>query len=153
MFVDLWVVKVKPDSIILDKALNGDAGFDLFAQEAVVIEPSKWKKIPLGIIIELPQGFVGLVTEKSGLAVRYGLFSIAGVIDSNYRGEIHAIMYNGGSSAVIFKRGDKVAQLLVMPCYTGQRIEIRPHISCETVRGDKGFGSTGDSYKNKKQES
>lgn len=142
----LKVAKVDEDSILPRKEHHGDAGFDCFAQVDTVIMPGERAKIPLGFCLEIERDFVGLVMEKSGLAVDYGLISIAGVIDSCYRGEVHAVLYNSGFKWKAFKRGEKVAQLLIMPCYTDKGFElVEVDRLSDTKRGGGGFGSTGNS--------
>ena len=154
------VCKLRPDAIIPIKKYEGDAGFDLFIPEkdVITINPGKWVKIPLGLSISISPGTVALVMEKSGLAVNHGLFSIAGVIDQGYRGEIHAVMVNLCQFQTIsLFGGDKVAQLLIMPCLTTRSvIEITREkynltYTSDKWRGTGGFGSTGNSIKDHKE--
>ena len=135
------IKKIHPDAIIPKYAHLGDAGMDLYTVEAFELEPSERKSIPLGISIEIPEGYVGLMWDKSGLSHKYGIKSFGGVIDSGYRGEWHAGIMNLSDKYFKFEKGQKIIQLLI------QKIE---HVDFEEVkelsdssRGEGGLGSTG----------
>ncbi len=137
----LKIKKLHPDAKIPGYAHMGDAGMDLFAVESFELEPMQRKSVPLGLAVEIPEGYVGLVWDKSGLSHKYGLKNFGGVIDSGYRGEIHAGIMNLSDKFFSFEKGQKIAQLLI------QKVE---HIDFEEVgelsetdRGGQGFGSTG----------
>lgn len=122
-------------------AHSGDAGLDLYAREETTLLPGERKMIPTGLQFEVPEGYVGLVWDKSGLSIKNGLKTLGGVLDSGYRGELMVGIVNLGNESYTFKRGHKVAQLLI------QKIE-NPEIKVvtelgETARGEGGFGSTG----------
>lgn len=121
----------------------GDAGYDLYAVEAVEFAAGGVAKIPTGVYVEIPDGYVGIVKDRSSMALA-GLHALAGVIDSAYRGEIQLIMLNVGSAPLKIEAGRKVAQLVVMKIYTDP-LEIVPELRdlTETERGAQGFGSTG----------
>ena len=125
-----------------NKAHVGDAGFDVFSHTEVVIYPSNFKIIDLGFAIQIPLGWVALIQGRSGLAADKGLFTIGNVIDSNYRGECHAILCNFGSVPVEIRYGMKIAQMLIMPCYTHNRTVITDELT-PSNRESNGFGSTG----------
>lgn len=119
----------------------GDAGLDLYAREETRLLPGERKMIPTGLQFEVPEGYVGLVWDKSGLSMKNGLKTLGGVLDSGYRGELMVGMVNLSSEPYTFLRGHKVAQLLI------QKIE-NPEIKVvaelgKTARGGGGFGSTG----------
>lgn len=119
----------------------GAAGADLFAAESVTVGPGERAAVRTGLEIELPPGTVGLVWPRSGLAVRHGVDTLAGVIDSDYRGEVKVVLINHGREPFHVAPGDRVAQLLV------QRVE-QVDFAAEadltaTTRGAAGFGSTG----------
>ncbi|WP_232796566.1 dUTP diphosphatase [Kyrpidia spormannii] len=125
---------------------EGSAGLDLAAaiSEPLEINPGEVILIPTGIAVELPgPEFVGLVFARSGLSTReqLGLANGVGVIDSDYRGEIHAPLYNFGKQPRRIEPGQRVAQLVVMPIC---RVEVA-YVSelGESRRGEGGFGSTG----------
>ena len=97
-------------------ALPGDAGADLRTTEDVVLEPGARALVPTGVALALPEGFVGLVHPRSGLAVRHGLSLVnaPGTIDAGYRGEIKVPLLNTDrSEAVHLQRGDRIAQLVI----------------------------------------
>lgn len=122
----------------------GDAGADLRATEDVVLEPGERRLVGTGVALALPDGYVGLVTPRSGLAAGAGLSIVnaPGVIDSGYRGEIKVCLVNlDPRETVRLSAGDRIAQLLVMPFATASFIEV--DTLDETVRGDGGYGSTG----------
>jgi dUTP pyrophosphatase len=122
-------------------ASPGAAGADLRASEAVEIAPGARAAVPTGVRLQIPPGHVGLVWPRSGLAVRHGIDTLAGVIDSDYRGEVRVVLVNHGEEPFRVAPGDRVAQLLV------QRVERAAFVAApaidETERGSGGFGSTG----------
>lgn len=122
-------------------AHSNDAGADLFACEKITIVPHERALVSTGVAIAIPGGYVGLVWDKSGLATKHGISTIAGVIDSGYRGEIMVAVMNISSEPYTFNVGDKVAQLLVQQ--VSQASFTETDILDESTRGDKGFGSTG----------
>ena len=124
------------------KMKEGDAGFDVFSTENITICPGERHKFPLGFALEFPFGNVVLIQEKSGMAINDGILTIGNIIDSGYRGECHVILFNSSQSSVYIKEGQKIAQLLLMPCYTGNKI-IEVNELSKTERENNGFGSTG----------
>ena len=122
-------------------ASAGAAGADLCASEAVEIAPGGRAAVPTGVRLQIPPGHVGLVWPRSGLAVRHGIDTLAGVIDSDYRGEVRVVLVNHGNESFRIAPGDRVAQLLV------QRVERAAFTAVaeidDTDRGGGGFGSTG----------
>lgn len=137
----LKVMKLYDDTKLPVKAKNGDAGFDVFSMENITIYSMKMHKFGLGFAVEFPEGHVLLVQEKSGMASR-GIFTIGNVIDSGYRGECHVMLFNLSSELMEIKRGQKIAQILLLSCYTGDSL-IEVNKITPTERGDGGFGSTG----------
>ena len=93
------------------------AGADLRASEAVVIAPGGRAAVPTALRLEIPPGHAGLVWPRSGLAVRHGIDTLAGVVDSDYRGEVKVVLVNHGDEPFTIAAGDRIAQLLV------QRVE------------------------------
>jgi dUTP pyrophosphatase len=119
----------------------GAAGADLRASEAVTIAPGARAAVPTAVRLQIPPGHVGLVWPRSGLAVRHGIDTLAGVIDSDYRGEVRVVLVNHGDKPFRIERGDRIAQLLV------QRVERAAFAAVPSIdgtdRGGGGFGSTG----------
>lgn len=141
------VVQVRlldPDLPLPAYAHPGDAGADLVAAEGVNIAPGARVKVRTGLAVALPDGFVGLVHPRSGLAARLGVtvLNAPGTVDAGYRGEILVNLINHDrENTVTISRGDRIAQLVV------QRVEraVFHHVDTldETVRGAGGHGSTG----------
>lgn len=122
-------------------AYKADAGFDLCTVEDFVLLPQEHKLVPTGIALEIPEGHVGLVWDKSGIANNRHIKTVGGVIDSGYRGEIKVGLFNLGKNPQEFKAGDKIAQMLIQKVEQSEFIEVSELI--ESERGEKGFGSSG----------
>jgi len=122
-------------------ASAGAAGADLRASEAVEIAPGGRTAVPTAVRLQIPPGHVGLVWPRSGLAVRHGIDTLAGVIDSDYRGEVRVVLVNHGEEPFRVAKGDRIAQLLVQPVEQAAFTAV-PAID-DTERGGGGFGSTG----------
>lgn len=135
------IKKLDQDAKIPEYAHPGDAGFDLFSVKNLIIPAGGREKVATGLIMEIPDGYVGLIWDKSGLSANHGLKTIAGVVDSGYRGEVLVAIWNTSDKDYEFKKGDKVAQMLIQPVIFPEIEEI-DNLS-ETSRGDGGFGSTG----------
>jgi dUTP diphosphatase len=118
----------------------GAAGADLVAAEDVTLPAGGWGSVGTGLHLEIPPGHVGLVWPRSGLAMRHGIDTLAGVIDSDYRGEVRVILANHGKEPYRIARGDRVAQLLVQRV---ERAEFVRDALAASDRGTAGFGSTG----------
>jgi dUTP pyrophosphatase len=124
-------------------AHDGDAGVDLRARSDVVLAPGAWQMVPTGIAVAIPEGHAGFVAPRSGLAARHGISVVngPGVVDAGYRGEINVILINHGADAVELRRGERVAQLVVVPI---ARVELHEVAALpDSERGKGGFGSTG----------
>lgn len=139
--IKIKVKKLDPEAILPVYALPGDAGFDVFAVEETIISAKKWAPVRTGLAIEIPNGFVSLVWDKSGLALKNGLKTAGGVIDSGYRGEYTIIVHNLSQEDIVIKKGQKIAQVLIQPVCRAD-IELVEKLS-ETDRQTGGFGSTG----------
>jgi dUTP pyrophosphatase len=122
---------------------SGDAGYDLYAVESTTIEPGSRTLIATGLHVEIPAGYVGLVKDRSSMAMA-GLHTMAGVIDSSYRGELKILLLNTNSTEYAVQAGKKIAQLVVVPYY-GVGVEVVEQLDYLSVsdRGHGGFGSTG----------
>ena len=127
-------------------ATSGSAGMDLTAAipAPLTLEPGKRTGIPTGLVIEIPDGYEGQLRPRSGLAARAGitLTNCVGTIDSDYRGEVVALVINHGDEPYIFEPGERIAQLLITPVPRVEIIEIEEN-SITLERGEGGFGSTG----------
>ena len=122
-------------------AHEGDAGADITASEKVTIPPRERTLVSTGVRLEIPDGHVGLIWPRSGLAVKKGIDCGAGVIDSHYRGEVKVLLFNHSDNEFQIEPGDRIAQILIQKV---ERVEFLPvdQLS-ETARNDAGFGSTG----------
>src|SRR5687768_7291748 len=128
---------VDGDGALPAYATPGAAGADLRAAEAVTLGPGTRAAVATGIRIALPEGHVGLIWPRSGLAVRHGLDTLAGVVDADYRGEVKVVLVNHGTEAVTLERGERIAQLLVQRV---ERVDFNRAASLDgTTRGDGGF--------------
>lgn len=139
----LKIKLLKEGAKALRKAHVGDAGFDAFCIEGFTVPARGRITVGIGIAVEFDSNYVLMAFDKSGLASKKGIYTIGGVIDSGYRGEIHAILVNSTDEDISFEAGEKVVQYVLMPCYTGTEIEIVDELS-ETDRGEGKFGSTGN---------
>lgn len=125
------------------RAHPGDAGLDLKAAENALLFPGDRQAVETGVSVEIPDGYVGLVCARSGNAARRGLGIVngVGVIDSGYRGPVNVLLINHGRSNVAVMRGDRIAQLLIVPIETPS-VEIVDRLS-DSDRGTGGLGSSG----------
>jgi dUTP pyrophosphatase len=137
----LKIKKLHPNAKIPSYAHHGDAGFDLYVPEAITLQPGDRKTIPLGIAVEIPDGYVGLMFDKSSLSHKQGLKTFGNVIDSGYRGEIHAGLINQSGQTQTLEAGQKIIQMLIMPVMTVDIEEVES--LSESKRGDGAFGSSG----------
>ena len=122
----------------------GDAGADLHAAEAVDLAPGQRATVGTGVSIALPDGFVGFVVPRSGLAAKHGITIVnsPGTVDAGYRGEIRVTLLNTDASAgYSIAVGDRIAQLIVQPVTRARFIRVEHLPGSE--RGESGFGSTG----------
>ena len=142
------VIRVKKlnDKAILPTYGSAEAaGADLYAclDAPVTVQPGETAWIPTGIALEVPKGCAGLVYARSGLGVKRGLAPAnkVGVIDSDYRGQIHVVLLNHGKTEQTIQHGERIAQFLITPVLT-PAYEEAEELS-DTDRGAGGFGSTG----------
>jgi dUTP pyrophosphatase len=142
--VQVLVTRLHPDVPLPAYAHPGDAGADLVSTVDVELAPGERVLVPTGLAIALPEGYVGLVHPRSGLAARHGLSIVnaPGTIDAGYRGEVKVLLVNlDRDEPVRLARGDRIAQLVV------QRVESAGFVEVdrlpESVRGHGGYGSTG----------
>jgi dUTP pyrophosphatase len=142
--MDIPIVRLDTDLPVPAYAHPGDAGADLHAATNVTLAPGERQLVPTGIALALPEGYVGLVHPRSGLAARHGLSIVnaPGTIDAGYRGEVQVCLVNlDPTTAISLRRGDRIAQLVV------QRVEQARFVEVvdlpESARGAGGYGSTG----------
>lgn len=138
--MDLKVKKTHRDAKLPQYGHTGDAGLDLFSSIDFVLEKGQVEAIPSGIKMAIPDGFVGLIWDKSGVSLK-GVHRLAGVIDSGYRGEVKVVMVNLSDKPFAIQKGMKIAQMLVQPITMVRVVETED--LDDTSRGEGGFGSTG----------
>lgn len=140
----LRVKRLHPDAR-LPRYAHGpaeDAGMDLCAVEEVVLEPGVPFAVPTGLAIEVPTGYEAQVRPRSGLALKHGITlpNSPGTIDPGYRGELKVIMLNLGREPFVVRKGDRIAQMIVVRY---EAIEWEEEELSQSLRGDGGFGSSG----------
>ena len=122
---------------------NGSSGLDLYAANIDSIEIKSLQRLSIstGIIFSIPKGLEGQIRPRSGLFIKHGLTCILGTIDSDYRGEIKILLVNLSNDSFIIDRGMRIAQIVF--CNVIKAKLTQTEILDNTIRGDKGFGSTG----------
>lgn len=138
-------IKLLPGATPPLRATEGAAGYDLHANldGPITLYLNHPTKVPLGVCVEIPSGFVGILAPRSGLGTKnqIGLANTIGVIDSDYRGELIATLVNRGGQPYEVNPKDRIVQLLLIPVVTPE-LTVVEELS-ETVRGENGHGSTG----------
>ena len=143
--MNIRLKRLRPEAVLPTYGPPGSAGADLRVclDAPVTLLPGETKLLPTGWAIEIPEGYVGLVYARSGMASRRGLAPAnkVGVIDSDFRGELMAAMHNHGSVPQTIEPGERVLQLVITPYVQGVFSEV-DELS-DTSRGEGGWGSTG----------
>ena len=137
----LKVKKLHKDAKMPTHGHPGDAGMDFYASESVHFAPGKQERVPTGVALEIPKGYVGLIWDKSGVSFNFGLKIMGGVIDSSYRGEIIMCLLNTSSKEVVLEKGHKIAQMVIQKFEHCDILEVAK--LSDTVRGHGREGSTG----------
>jgi dUTP pyrophosphatase len=138
--MELKVKRIHPEAKLPVYGHPGDAGLDLFSVVDHDLAPGEVFAVPTGIQIAVPAGHVGLVWDKSGIALK-SVHRLAGVVDAGYRGEVQVVMINLGAAPFSIRKGMKIAQILVQPVAAVTVVEAEGLDG--TSRGEGGFGSTG----------
>lgn len=144
MGVQVLITRLDPDLPLPTYAKGGDAGADIVSRVDITLEPGERALVPTGISIALPEGYVALAHPRSGLAIKHGVTMVnsPGTIDAGYRGELQIILINHDPrESVTFKRGDRIAQLVIQKVERAEFIEVQSLPGSN--RGTGGFGSTG----------
>ena len=144
MSVKVLIKRLDPGVPLPMYAKGGDAGADIVSAVDITLAPGERALVPTGISIALPDGYVALVHPRSGLAIKHGVTMVnaPGTVDAGYRGELKLILINQDrSESVSFKRGDRVAQLVIQQVERAEFIEVQDLPG--SGRGTDGFGSTG----------
>jgi len=139
-FYILKVKRINLDATFVNYAKEGDCGFDLSSVEDIDLVPGEKALIGTGLAFEIPQGNFGSIRDRSGLAAKNAIHTMAGVVDSGYRGEVKVVLINLGKEVFKIRKGDKIAQMVVQPYSTCHFVESS---SLLNARGEAGFGSSG----------
>ncbi|MBF0170291.1 MAG: dUTP diphosphatase [Nitrospinae bacterium] len=137
----LKVKRLRPDAHLPERAGEGDLGYDLFAAEGVTIPPRGTAIVKTGVAVQFPDGWGGLIRDRSGMATKNRVIVSAGVIDHGYRGEIGVALNNLADTPFVVEPSMKIAQMLPMPVVDWRVEEVAA--LTDTARGEAGFGSTG----------
>ena len=143
--VKILIKKLSKNIKLPNYETNGSSGMDLTAnvEKEIILKPGEKQLIPTGIALAMPKGYEIQIRPRSGLAAKKSIsvLNTPGTVDSDYRGEIKIILINLSKESFMVKSGDRVAQMILCPVVKGklQVVESLP----KTVRGKKGFGSTG----------
>lgn len=135
------IKRLNPDAKLPSYAHPGDVGMDMFSLENVVLKPGDRRIFFCGFALEFPEGYAAIVKDKGSLPKNAGLHSMGGVFDAGYRGEYNVNLINLGEEPYEIKKGDKIAQLVILPVERAELEEV-DELS-ETSRGEGRFGSTG----------
>jgi len=133
--------QLDPRAVLPQRGSVLSAGLDVCGIEEVEIGPRQRVMARTGLAVAIPPGFYGRVAPRSGLAAKQGLDVLAGVIDSDYRGEIVCVLYNTGDETIHLPAGSKICQLIIEQIITPEAAWATD--LDETARGAGGFGSTG----------
>ncbi len=160
-------IKLLSDNATMPKRDRLDAGYDIYSAETVILEPQEKLVIKTDVAVNIPEGYVGLLTSRSGVSSKTHLVIETGKIDAGYQGNLGINIKNDRQDFVIdsdvyqdiegemhytdktldagtykINKGDKLAQLVIVPIWTPELKEVE-EFSCESERGEQGFGSTG----------
>ena len=140
MAITIKIKKLKPDAKLPSYAHPGDVGLDLYAMEEKTLAPGEHYLFNIGVAIEFPHGYAGIVKDKGSIS-KAKLHTMGGVYDAGYRGEYNVHLVNLGDQSYTVEVGDKIAQLVIFPVEIA-KIEETDTLS-ESARGTGRFGSTG----------
>ena len=133
--------KLDDDAKLPTRGSAKSAGLDLYSIEEVTLAPGERAAVKTGLVVAIPEGFYGRIGPRSGLAVKHGIDTLAGIVDADYRGEILCAIINLGQETVTLKKGERIAQLIIESIITLEPVWAES--LDETKRGAGGFGSTG----------
>ena len=143
---ELKIEKMRENAVVPTYGTDDAAGMDLYAaiSEKIVLNPNETKLIPTGIKMAIPKGYGGFIYARSGLATKKGLAPAnkVGVVDADYRGEVMVALHNHSTEIQEIYVKERIAQMVIAP-YLKVDFKVVDKIDEDTVRGSKGFGSTG----------
>ncbi|MFA6307895.1 MAG: dUTP diphosphatase [Patescibacteria group bacterium] len=133
--------KIYPDAILPQAMRKGDAAFDIYSYKDYALQPGQSILAQTGVALAIPFGYWGNIRDRSGLAAKHNIHTMAGVIDSNYRGEIKISLINLGQEIYNIKKGDRICQMIIERHEQVELDEVEK--LDETNRGEDGFASSG----------
>ncbi len=139
--MQLKVKKLHESAMLPTKGHPGDAGMDFYAIDTVIFAPNAQMRVHTGVALEIPEGHVGLIWDKSSISFNQGLKVMGGVIDNGFRGELVMSMYNTTDKEQTLKKGHKIAQMIIQKFEDCDIVEVSD--LSDTVRGYGREGSTG----------
>ncbi len=134
--------KLNDQAVLPTRGSSKSVGLDLYASSALTIPAQGFSIASTGIAVAIPEGYYGRVAPRSGLAAKFGIDTLAGVIDPDYRGELLIVLANHGSADFEVKPGDRIAQFIIEKIILPQPVFVDS--LDDTERGDGRFGSTGN---------
>lgn len=138
------LVKLDPGAKPIQQPKTGDVGFDLHISETTVIPAHGFADVPSGVHMGLPEGWWGMLTGRSSTIRKRGLLVVQGIIDTGYTGELFSAVWNLTNHDITVEKGDRIAQLILLPNIANEVDITHVNQLPETERGNKGFGSTGN---------
>lgn len=132
--------KMTTNCVLPRKMSDGAGGYDLFSPVGVTVPANSRVNIPLGLKLQIAEGYYAIIGSRSGLASRHGITVFNGIIDSDYRGVVSVLVFNDSNEPYNVSVGDRIAQILFYKAYNVKFVETSLSPS---VRGEMGFGSTG----------
>ena len=135
------IQRIEKEIEMVEYAHDGDAAFDLRSSEDMNLSAGEKVIVPTGIKMAIPEGFAGLIWDRSGLAANSSLHCLAGVVDSGYRGEVKIVLVNLSKHDMYIKKGMRIAQMIIQKVESPILEEVES--LDDTRRNDGGFGSTG----------
>jgi dUTP pyrophosphatase len=135
------IKKIKPDATLPSYAYPGDAGLDMCSLEDYELKPGERRIFDCGFALEFPKGYVAIVKDKGSLPRKFGCHTMAGVFDAGYRGEYNVLLINLSQETHKIKKGDKLAQLVILPLVQAELEEVKE--LSESERGQAAWGSSG----------
>jgi dUTP pyrophosphatase len=139
--MQIKVKKLRDDAKLPTHGHPGDAAMDFYCVEDVIFPPGKQERVHTGVALEIPEGHVGLIWDKSSISFNLGLKVMGGVIDAGYRGEIIMNLLNVSNKEVLMAKGYKIAQMIIQKFEHCDILEVKE--LSDTVRGHGREGSTG----------
>jgi dUTP pyrophosphatase len=138
--IQVKIKRLDSQAKIPEHKTQSAAGFDIYASQEIILNPGETTKVSTGIAFEIPEGFYVRIEDRSGMAIK-GIHKVAGIVDSDYRGEVSIVLHNSTKEQYKIEKHDRIAQGILSPVMQGNFTEAEE--LSETARGEGGFNSTG----------